>query len=148
MVGSDRRGNKPDARGPAEDKRQPWSTRSQQKSKTPKRTIAAKATRRATGPSDAQTHSDSAVPTTTATIIPTSWPVSANVAAAACHSGRQPLLPLAEARMEVMAGADTIDWFAEEGRRAYGRVIPARQQITTVAVPMHKPGPKGSSLSR
>jgi len=29
--------------------------------------------------------------------------------------------------MEVMAGADTIDWFAEEGRRAYGRVIPARQ---------------------
>jgi succinate-semialdehyde dehydrogenase/glutarate-semialdehyde dehydrogenase len=26
-----------------------------------------------------------------------------------------------------MAGADTIDWFAEEGRRAYGRVIPARQ---------------------
>lgn len=36
--------------------------------------------------------------------------------------------PLAEARMEVMAGADTIDWFAEEGRRAYGRVIPPRQQ--------------------
>ena len=35
--------------------------------------------------------------------------------------------PLAEARMEVLAGADTIDWFAEEGRRAYGRVIPARQ---------------------
>jgi succinate-semialdehyde dehydrogenase/glutarate-semialdehyde dehydrogenase len=35
--------------------------------------------------------------------------------------------PLAEARMEVMACADTIDWFAEEGRRAYGRVIPARQ---------------------
>ena len=35
--------------------------------------------------------------------------------------------PLAEARMEVQAGADTIDWFAEEGRRAYGRVIPARQ---------------------
>ena len=35
--------------------------------------------------------------------------------------------PLAEARMEVMAGADTIDWFAEEGRRADGRVIPARQ---------------------
>ena len=23
-------------------------------------------------------------------------------------------------------GADTIDWFAEEGRRAYGQVIPAR----------------------
>lgn len=36
--------------------------------------------------------------------------------------------PLTEARMEIIAGADTIDWFAEEGRRAYGRVIPARQQ--------------------
>jgi succinate-semialdehyde dehydrogenase/glutarate-semialdehyde dehydrogenase len=35
--------------------------------------------------------------------------------------------PLAEARVEILAGADTIDWFAEEGRRAYGRVIPARQ---------------------
>lgn len=36
--------------------------------------------------------------------------------------------PLSEARMEVLAGADTIDWFAEEARRAYGRVIPARAQ--------------------
>jgi succinate-semialdehyde dehydrogenase/glutarate-semialdehyde dehydrogenase len=36
--------------------------------------------------------------------------------------------PLAEARMEILAGADTIDWFAEECRRAYGRVIPARQE--------------------
>ena len=26
------------------------------------------------------------------------------------------------------AGADLIDWFAEEGRRAYGRVIPARAE--------------------
>jgi succinate-semialdehyde dehydrogenase/glutarate-semialdehyde dehydrogenase len=34
--------------------------------------------------------------------------------------------PLAEARMEVMAGADTTDWFAEEARRTYGQVIPAR----------------------
>jgi succinate-semialdehyde dehydrogenase/glutarate-semialdehyde dehydrogenase len=34
--------------------------------------------------------------------------------------------PLVEAKMETLAGADTIDWFAEEGRRAYGRVIPAR----------------------
>jgi succinate-semialdehyde dehydrogenase/glutarate-semialdehyde dehydrogenase len=33
---------------------------------------------------------------------------------------------LAEARMETMAAADIIDWFAEEGRRAYGRLIPAR----------------------
>ncbi|PHK96884.1 NAD-dependent succinate-semialdehyde dehydrogenase [Pseudoroseomonas rhizosphaerae] len=36
--------------------------------------------------------------------------------------------PLPEAKMEVMAGADVIDWFAEEARRAYGRVIPARAE--------------------
>ena len=34
--------------------------------------------------------------------------------------------PLAEARVEILAGADVTDWFAEEGRRAYGRIIPAR----------------------
>jgi succinate-semialdehyde dehydrogenase / glutarate-semialdehyde dehydrogenase len=34
--------------------------------------------------------------------------------------------PLAEAKMEAMAAADIIDWFAEEARRAYGRVVPAR----------------------
>jgi succinate-semialdehyde dehydrogenase/glutarate-semialdehyde dehydrogenase len=34
--------------------------------------------------------------------------------------------PVIEAKMETMAGGDLIDWFAEEGRRAYGRVIPAR----------------------
>jgi len=34
--------------------------------------------------------------------------------------------PLAEAKMEILGGADTIDWFAEEARRAYGRVVPAR----------------------
>src|SRR6195952_3952811 len=36
--------------------------------------------------------------------------------------------PVAEARGEVLAGADVIDWFAEEARRAYGRVIPARAE--------------------
>jgi succinate-semialdehyde dehydrogenase / glutarate-semialdehyde dehydrogenase len=36
--------------------------------------------------------------------------------------------PLAEAKLETLAGADIIDWFAEEGRRAYGRVIPARAE--------------------
>ncbi|WP_309082923.1 NAD-dependent succinate-semialdehyde dehydrogenase [Chelativorans sp.] len=34
--------------------------------------------------------------------------------------------PLAEAKGEVMAGADVIDWFAEEARRTYGQVIPGR----------------------
>src|SRR5215468_5940029 len=36
--------------------------------------------------------------------------------------------PLAEARGEVLAGADVIDWFAKEARRTYGRVIPARAE--------------------
>jgi succinate-semialdehyde dehydrogenase/glutarate-semialdehyde dehydrogenase len=35
---------------------------------------------------------------------------------------------LAEARAEILAGADTIDWFAEEARRTYGRVIPSRTE--------------------
>jgi len=34
--------------------------------------------------------------------------------------------PLAQARLEVLNAADHIDWCAEEGRRAYGRVVPAR----------------------
>lgn len=34
--------------------------------------------------------------------------------------------PLAQSRMELLGAADTIDWFAEEGRRTYGQVIPAR----------------------
>jgi succinate-semialdehyde dehydrogenase/glutarate-semialdehyde dehydrogenase len=36
--------------------------------------------------------------------------------------------PLPEAKIEVMAAADIIDWFAEESRRAYGRVVPARAE--------------------
>jgi succinate-semialdehyde dehydrogenase/glutarate-semialdehyde dehydrogenase len=35
---------------------------------------------------------------------------------------------VAEAKAEIINGADTIDWFAEEARRAYGRVIPARAE--------------------
>ncbi|AMY68610.1 NAD-dependent succinate-semialdehyde dehydrogenase [Frigidibacter mobilis] len=34
--------------------------------------------------------------------------------------------PLAQAKMEVLAAADVIDWFAEEARRTYGQVIPSR----------------------
>jgi succinate-semialdehyde dehydrogenase/glutarate-semialdehyde dehydrogenase len=36
--------------------------------------------------------------------------------------------PLPEAKGEVLAAADVIDWFAEEAKRAYGRVIPARAE--------------------
>ena len=31
-----------------------------------------------------------------------------------------------ESRIEVMTSADIIDWYAEEGRRAYGRIVPGR----------------------
>ena len=38
--------------------------------------------------------------------------------------------PLAEARLELAAAADILDWTANEGLRAYGRVIPSRQPGT------------------
>ena len=34
----------------------------------------------------------------------------------------------AEARGEVLVSADIIDWYAEEGRRTYGRIVPGRQR--------------------
>ncbi|WP_172293883.1 NAD-dependent succinate-semialdehyde dehydrogenase [Pseudoruegeria sp. HB172150] len=34
--------------------------------------------------------------------------------------------PLTQSKLEVLGAADTIDWFAEEARRTYGQVIPAR----------------------
>src|SRR5689334_23025683 len=34
--------------------------------------------------------------------------------------------PLAEAKGETLAAADIIEWFADEGRRVYGRVVPSR----------------------
>jgi len=34
--------------------------------------------------------------------------------------------PLVESKGETLAGADVIDWFAEEARRAYGRTVPPR----------------------
>jgi succinate-semialdehyde dehydrogenase/glutarate-semialdehyde dehydrogenase len=32
----------------------------------------------------------------------------------------------AESRIEVLTSADIIDWYAEEGRRSYGRIVPGR----------------------
>ena len=49
--------------------------------------------------------------------------------------------PLREARIEVQAAADTTDWFAEEARRAYGRVIPARSPEVTQLVVKEPVGP-------
>jgi succinate-semialdehyde dehydrogenase/glutarate-semialdehyde dehydrogenase len=37
---------------------------------------------------------------------------------------------LPESRLEVLVTADIIEWFAEEGRRAYGRIIPGRVKGT------------------
>ncbi|WP_373505752.1 NAD-dependent succinate-semialdehyde dehydrogenase [Aestuariivirga sp.] len=36
--------------------------------------------------------------------------------------------PLGEARAELQSSADILDWLAEEGRRTYGRLIPARSK--------------------
>ena len=38
--------------------------------------------------------------------------------------------PLAEAKGETMAAADIIEWFAEEGFRVYGRIVPSRASIS------------------
>src|SRR5688500_5893411 len=37
--------------------------------------------------------------------------------------------PLAEAKGEVLAAADITEWFAEEGFRIYGRIVPSRMSV-------------------
>lgn len=49
--------------------------------------------------------------------------------------------PLAEARYEVMAGADIIDWFADEGLRVYGRIVPSRNPAAQQLVIKEPVGP-------
>ncbi|MFN3628753.1 MAG: NAD-dependent succinate-semialdehyde dehydrogenase [Casimicrobiaceae bacterium] len=49
--------------------------------------------------------------------------------------------PLAEARVETLAGAETIEWFAEEGRRVYGRVVPPRNMAHQLLVLKEPVGP-------
>ena len=47
--------------------------------------------------------------------------------------------PLAEARGEISYAASFLDWFAEEGRRAYGETIPShkpRRQLLTIRQPI------------
>jgi succinate-semialdehyde dehydrogenase / glutarate-semialdehyde dehydrogenase len=71
--------------------------------------------------------------------------------------------PIAQSRLEIVRGCDIIEWDAQEGRRAYGRVIPSepgmrhtvlRQPIGPVAAfspwnfPMSSPARKvGGALS-
>jgi len=47
--------------------------------------------------------------------------------------------PLAEARAETLAGADVIEWFAEEGFRVYGRIVPSRHSVTIRQMVMKDP---------
>jgi succinate-semialdehyde dehydrogenase/glutarate-semialdehyde dehydrogenase len=49
--------------------------------------------------------------------------------------------PLAEARVEVLAAADIIEWFADEGRRVYGRVVPPRNLAVQQTVVKEPVGP-------
>ena len=49
--------------------------------------------------------------------------------------------PTAEARMEVLSASDVLEWYAEEGRRAYGRVIPARAENVRQLVLTEPVGP-------
>jgi succinate-semialdehyde dehydrogenase / glutarate-semialdehyde dehydrogenase len=49
--------------------------------------------------------------------------------------------PLAEARLEIAGTADIIEWAGEEGRRAYGRVVPARNAATRQTVLREPVGP-------
>ncbi|MBY0383440.1 MAG: NAD-dependent succinate-semialdehyde dehydrogenase [Xanthobacteraceae bacterium] len=49
--------------------------------------------------------------------------------------------PLIEAGLEVNGGADTIEWFAEEARRTYGRIVPARASNVTQLVVKEPVGP-------
>jgi succinate-semialdehyde dehydrogenase/glutarate-semialdehyde dehydrogenase len=51
--------------------------------------------------------------------------------------------PLAEAIAEVRNSADIFEWFAEEGRRSYGRIIPARAATTRQMVVREPVGPVG-----
>jgi succinate-semialdehyde dehydrogenase/glutarate-semialdehyde dehydrogenase len=50
----------------------------------------------------------------------------ARVEEAAHHLTLEQGKPIAQARLEWGGAADLLDWFAEEGRRTYGRVIPGR----------------------
>ncbi|MDQ7955309.1 MAG: NAD-dependent succinate-semialdehyde dehydrogenase [Rhodocyclaceae bacterium] len=49
--------------------------------------------------------------------------------------------PLGEAKVEVNAGAEIIEWFADEGRRVYGRIVPGRNLAATQMVLKEPVGP-------
>ncbi len=49
--------------------------------------------------------------------------------------------PLPEAKMETLAAADIIEWFADEGLRVYGRIVPGRNLAATQMVLKDPVGP-------
>jgi succinate-semialdehyde dehydrogenase / glutarate-semialdehyde dehydrogenase len=52
--------------------------------------------------------------------------------------------PLAEAKGETLHAADTFEWFAEEGKRAYGRIIPPSNMAKRHHVISHPVGVVGT----
>ncbi|WDD92236.1 NAD-dependent succinate-semialdehyde dehydrogenase [Burkholderia sp. FERM BP-3421] len=49
--------------------------------------------------------------------------------------------PFVEARIELLSAADIIEWFADEGRRVYGRVVPPRNLAAQQTVVKEPVGP-------
>lgn len=49
--------------------------------------------------------------------------------------------PLVQGRWEALVAADTLEWFAEEGRRAYGRIIPGQYHGVSFRVVKEPVGP-------
>jgi len=47
--------------------------------------------------------------------------------------------PLVEAKGETLAAADMIEWFADEGQRVYGRIVPSRVKIEMRQVVLKDP---------
>ena len=47
--------------------------------------------------------------------------------------------PFAEARVETLAGADMIEWFADEGLRVYGRIVPSRSSAAVRQMVLKEP---------
>ena len=52
--------------------------------------------------------------------------------------------PITQARQEVESSADLFEWFAEEGRRTYGRIIPSRAADVRLSVIREPVGPVAS----
>jgi succinate-semialdehyde dehydrogenase / glutarate-semialdehyde dehydrogenase len=49
--------------------------------------------------------------------------------------------PVPHAQGEILSAADTIDWFAEEGKRSFGQFIPGRTADTQVSTRLEPVGP-------